>query len=211
MSAITEKYGAYYFLNQSGLVNRSRENDLYTYEAYAGDGVIRLQRGDSMITLSEDKSSALWIAGSDKNENYTAFAAVIRGYQCGKKAVSLNMHVNLPYINGCATRQIFAPERIGDPTLQQLTIPPFTSEQAHHIHATPRVVYVYKGRGWSIVGQDNNTDETELVEGMLCVLDPMGPHHFRTEDDFLTVLPVHVFSSTPNEQNHPMFNGTKEI
>lgn len=211
MSDLTEKYGAFYYSGNSGLVNTARDNDLYHYEAFIGNGKTKVEKGDSLITLSADGECALWAKGDGTEQDYNGFAVTIRGYSCGFKATSVNQNVNLPYINGCATRQIFAPERLGDPTLQQLTIPPHTSEQAHHIHATPRVVYVLKGRGFSIVGQAGETDETELVPGMLCVLDPMSPHHFRTEDDYLTVLPVHVFSSMPSEQNHPMFNGTKEV
>jgi hypothetical protein len=38
----------------------------------------------------------------------------------------------------------------------------------------------------------------------------MAPHHFETENEWLTVLPLHVFSALPGnlESNHPMFNGT---
>tara|TARA_R110000796_G_scaffold64465_2_gene149413 strand:+ start:11813 stop:12454 length:642 start_codon:yes stop_codon:yes gene_type:complete len=213
MGNITEKYGAFYYpAGNKGIVNKSRPNDLYSYKAFIGDGIINVESGDSLITLSHDLKFALWFAGGDDLILETnGFGVVLRGYKCGDKSVSLNMNVNLPYVNGCATRQIFPPERIGDPTLQQLTIPPHTCEQMHHIHATPRVVYVLKGNGYSIVGQADNVEETKLEEGMVCVLDPMSPHHFRTEDEYLTVLPVHIFSSTANEQNHPMFNGTKEV
>tara|TARA_R110002153_G_scaffold4163_1_gene19965 strand:+ start:1287 stop:1931 length:645 start_codon:yes stop_codon:yes gene_type:complete len=214
MGKIAEKYGAYYFdQSDTGFINQSRDSDQYSYKAFAGDIDVMLENGDSLITMSSDMQSALWLSGNIAvgYAKTKAFGAVLRGYQCGNKSVSLNQSVNLPYVNGCATRQIFPPERIGDPTLQQLTIPPYTTEQMHHIHATTRVVYVLKGRGYSIVGQDTNVEETELKEGMICILDPMSPHHFRTESEYLTVLPVHVFSSTANEQNHPMFNGTKEV
>jgi hypothetical protein len=39
----------------------------------------------------------------------------------------------------------------------------------------------------------------------------MTPHHFVTEDDYLLVAPIHVYSSTALEKNHPMRNGTFEI
>lgn len=203
---LAEKYGAYYFKGEG--VYKSRKDNLYSYTAYSGKHTIEVEQGDSLITVKD--GVAHWIAGEATVEVDT-FAAVIRGYQCGQKTASVGEQVNLPYVNGCATRQIFHPERVGDPTFQQLTIPPYTAEQMHHIHATPRVVYVLKGRGYSIVGQADNTEKTELTEGMLCVLDPMSPHHFETEDDYLTVLPVHIFSSTVLENNHPMFNGTKEV
>lgn len=212
---IAEKYGAYYL--QPGESKKSRTNDLYSYHAIAGDkglnsGSQYVEVGDSLITLSPDHQKALWLTGG-MNHAVHGFGCIIRGYQVGDKSATVDQEVNLPYVNGCATRQIFPPERLGDPTFQQLTIPPYTSEQMHHIHSTARVVFVLSGRGFSIVGQSDQTEETELLPGMLCVLDPMCPHHFRTEDDYLTVLPVHVFSSIGGgaENNHPMFNGTKEI
>lgn len=212
MAIVNEEYGAYYFDGKQPETNHSREHDLYTYKAYAGKHTVTVAKGDSVIYLAQDATVAMWYAGPVvvKSE---AMAVVIRGYHCGNKSMDLKQAVNLPYVNGCATRQLFPPERIGDPTFQQLTIPPFTSEQVHHIHPTTRVVYVLSGRGYSIVGQSEKTDEVELLPGMVVVLDPMSPHHFRTEGESLTVLPVHVFSSTPAsmESNHPMFNGTKEV
>lgn len=209
---IAEKYGAHYWQAGEKEVNTSRIDDLYSYKCYIGEHKFHVEHGDSAIFMHNDNTQAIWINGLANVESQN-FAVVIRGYQCGEKAASLDQRVNLPYVNGCATRQIFPPERIGDPTLQQLTIPPYTSEQVHHIHPTARVVYVLKGQGWSIVGQSDETEETELKEGMVCVLDPMCPHHFRTEGEYLTVLPIHIFSSTPQgmEQNHPMFNGTREV
>lgn len=207
MSKIAEKYGAFYF--NEDFVRSSPECDLYAYAAYSGGQVVDVNQGDSLITLSRSLNFAHWVeAGSYEVHG---FGVVLRGYKCGTKSASLNHRANLPYVNGCASRQIFAPERQGDPTLQMLTIPPHTSEQVHHIHPTARVVYILKGRGYSIVGQAGETEETELVEGMVCILDPMSPHHFRTEDEWLTVLPMHIYSSTILEGNHPMFNGTREV
>lgn len=208
--SIAKKYGAHYFSGKSPEINHSRGTDLYSYTAYSGKHLITVESGDSLIYV--DGAVALWVTGETEIMS-DIFAVKLRGYQCGDKSCSLTESVNLPYVNGCATRQIFPPERIGDPTFQQLTIPPFTSEQMHHIHPTPRVVLVLEGSGFSIVGQTGYAEETELLPGMMCVLDPMSPHHFRTESEFLVVLPVHVFSSTPPalEQNHPMFNGTREV
>lgn len=207
---IANKYGAYYYTGYG--IHHSDPQDLYTYTAYLGNHSITVEKGDSVVGVRN--GSAYWFSDPSGLELESGeFACVIRGYQCGKKNVSLDQRANLPYVNGCATRQLFAPERIGDPTLQQLTIPPFTSEQVHHIHPTARVVYVLEGEGYSIVGQSDKAEETKLVKGMLCVLDPMTPHHFRTEDSYLTVIPFHTFSSTPPalEQNHPMFNGTRPV
>ena len=216
-----EKYGARYYQSREVAHESQREGDLYAFDAFIGCQHFDVEPGDSAIMLDHDFEAgrvARWIpgrrmAGEPLTVASSEFAVRFRGYQCGNKVVSLDENVNLPYINGCATRQLFPPERIGDPTFQQLTIPPHTSEQAHHIHPTVRVVYVLEGEGVSIVGQSGNTTETELKPGMVCVLDPMCPHHFRTGSEFLTVLPVHVWSSTPAamEQNHPMFNGTREV
>ena len=89
-----------------------------------------------------------------------------------------------------------------------LYIPPFTSEQAHHIHSTSRIVYVLAGKGKSIVGQSKSTKTFDLIPGQVLVLDKMIPHHFSTGKEGLIVLPLHVFSSISQEFDHPMFNGT---
>ncbi|OUV76659.1 MAG: hypothetical protein CBC83_00130 [Flavobacteriales bacterium TMED123] len=218
------QYGAYYYPPIIPNLNLSKETDLYSYQCFIGEKRIsNLKAGESVITLSADRSEAHWFswkhfkskAGQKSVSSFLSkhFAVILSGYQCGDKTASLTERVNLPYVNGCASRQIFAPERVGDPTFQQLTIPPYTSEQVHHIHPTSRVVYVLDGRGYSLVGQSGSSVETPLTKGMVCVLDPMCPHHFRTEDEYLTVLPVHIFSSGPAnmDNNHPMFNGTKEV
>lgn len=212
MAVVNKVYGAYYYSGHQPEINQNREEDLYSYTAYVGEHSITVQKGDSVIFLENAGDIANWHQGPAQVES-KYMAVVFRGYHCGNKSMGVKQNTNLPYINGCATRQLFPPERIGDPTLQQLTIPPYTSEQLHHIHPTARVVYVKSGRGFSIVGQAKQVEEVELMPGMVVVLDPMSPHHFRTEEQPLTVLPVHVFSSTPTtlESNHPMFNGTKVV
>lgn len=207
------RYGAHYWHKEEEEIYESSDKDLYTYTAFIGKQMTpEIGKGGSRLMVSADLKSVEWTP--ERKRVYSEHLAVhIAGYQCGYKKTSLGERVNLPYVNGCATRQLFAPERIGDPTFQQLTMPPFTSEQVHHIHPTVRVVYVLEGKGWSIVGQQGDDEETELVAGMTCILEPMCPHHFRTEETPLTVLPIHIFSSTPEgmENNHPMFNGTKEV
>ncbi len=209
------KYGVKYFKSESSTdseIFTNKSNELYSYKAFCGAFDITVEKGDSLIYVDEDLTCACWVAGPC-NINSTHFAVMLRGYQCGNKACSVLEAANLPYVNGCSTRQLFAPERIGDPTLQLLNIPPYTSEQVHHIHPTARAVFVLSGEGYSLVGQSGNVNEVALTKGMVCVLDPMCPHHFRTEEQSLVVLPVHVWSSTPPalESNHPMFNGTKEV
>ncbi len=111
---------------------------------------------------------------------------------------------------GCSTKQIFPPDRPGDPTLQYLFIPPNSAEQAHHLHPTVRVVWVLEGHGTSVVGMDSNTVTEELVPGKVCILEPMCPHHFETPfGEERVVVPFHAFSTVPSaEANPPMFNGT---
>ncbi len=208
--SILELYGVYFWEEGEKAINQSRERDLYHYKSYIGEHDITVENGDSIIFISDDKKSVSWLS-HEREVKSMYFAVVFRGYTRGNTTTELGWNVNLPYINGCATKQIFHPERIGDPTLQQLTIPPYTSEQKHHIHPTSRAVYVLSGNGYSVVGQSGAEEETELKTGMVCILDPMSPHHFRTEGEHLTVLPVHIFSSTAWDENHPMFNGTKEV
>lgn len=139
-------------------------------------------------------------------------ATVIRGYMPEDKTTTIHQGTTLPYVNGCSTKQLFTAERPGDPTLQLLYMPPHTTEQAHHIHSTARVVYVLSGRGTSIVGIDSKIIRQTLVPGMVCVLEPMCPHHFETKDEPLMCIPLHIYSSVGRQEwNHPMFHGTHLI
>jgi mannose-6-phosphate isomerase-like protein (cupin superfamily) len=135
----------------------------------------------------------------------------IFGYTPESRSSTFGKFTDLPYINGCSSKQLINPVRPGDPTWQMLYIPPFTSEQAHHIHSTARVVYVHSGKGLSHVGSAGNTTQHVLQPGMVVVLDKMIPHHFSTTDEPLVVLPLHIFSSTTEEHDHPMFRGTYRI
>ena len=207
----TTGYGAYYFESGEAGVYNSNKDELYAYKTYIGDQEIKTKPdGGSVLYCNDNKKTYTWQPNIEQTISSKHIAILLPAYQCGYKVASLDQKTNLPYINGCSTRQIFAPERDGDPTLQFLTMPPHTIEQAHHIHPTARVVYVLSGFGYSIVGQSGKETETELKKGMTCVLDPMCPHHFRTEGEYLHVVPAHIFSSTVLEQNHPMFNGTVE-
>ncbi len=201
-------YGVKYFMSGEKAHIHSPDGDLYTYEIFFGAHSVNVQKGDCAFTISEDGSQAELKRGPSQFKSKHV-ATIIRGYSPENKSSSIQFGTNLPYVNGCSTRQVFSPERPGDPTLQLLRIPPFTSEQAHHIHSTARVVYVVAGSGHSVVGMQKKFTKTELKPGMLCVLDKMCPHHFETNDEWLTVLPVHVWSSAGHlENDHPMFNGT---
>jgi hypothetical protein len=70
---------------------------------------------------------------------------------------------------------------------------------------------VLSGKGRSVVGMGTHTIKEDLVPGKIVLLQKFSPHHFETDEEHLTVLPLHVFSSTSLESNHPMFTGTHMI
>lgn len=184
---------------------------LYTHTIYTGiHKDIFVEEGDTAWVVESDLDQVSVYKGETIIDS-SAMCIIIRGYNCPNKTVEIDgSDTNLPYINGCSTDQLIHPIRPGDPTLQKLTIPPYASEQKHHIHATPRIVYVYKGLGWSIVGMKSEKKYL-LEEGDVIILDKMEAHHFETKEDSLTVIPLHVYSSTPLEHNHAMKIGTHEI
>ena len=201
-------YGVQYFSANTRAIVEAQVDDLYYYKTYIGAHKVEVERGDCVYYLSEDQSTAMLHRGPTEIES-TRIAIVIRGYMPENKTSSILTRTNLPYVNGCSTKQIFPPDRPGDPTLQLLNIPPYSAEQAHHIHSTVRVAYILSGYGRSIVGMENNLVIEELTPGKTVILEKMCPHHFETESEHLLVLPLHVFSSIgPSETNHPMFNGT---
>jgi len=132
----------------------------------------------------------------------------ILGYTPERRTSTYSKGADLPYVNGCSTKQLIPPARLGDPTWQYLSIPPGSQEQQHHIHSTARVVYIAAGKGNSIVGMPAVETVHELTPGMVMVLPKMIPHHFTASEEGLVVIPLHVFSSTTLENNHPMFAGT---
>jgi len=184
--------------------------DLYQYKVYVGKNQIQLDPKSSYWYVSENFVVA---KTGDNTELMSDYMCVeIPGYTPETRTSSFSKGTDLPYINGCSTKQLIPAVRPGDPTFQMLYIPEHTSEQAHHIHATARVVYVLKGRGESVVGTESCNTVYPLVEGNVIILPKMVPHHFRTEDSCLVVLPIHVFSSIGTEEfNHPMFNGTHKV
>jgi len=206
---IQKLYGVRYWdPGQTGIYQATSDH-LYHFKSYIGSHTVSVEQGDCIYWLSDDKKTAK-VSRGDVEVQSQYIATVIRGYMPGNREADINARTNLPYVNGCSTRQIFAPERLGDPTLQLLHIPPFSSEQAHHIHSTVRVVYIISGRGVSVVGMEGQTVKEDLMPGKTCILDPMCPHHFETPTEKpLVVLPLHIFSSIGAlEQSHPMFHGT---
>jgi hypothetical protein len=201
-------YGVEYFAPGAKAIALAQEDDLYFYTTYIGQHAISVERGDCVYYLSEDKTTAHLQRGPISLDS-KHIATVVRGYMPENKSSSIITKTNLPYVNGCSTKQVFPPDRLGDPTLQLLDIPPYSAEQAHHIHSTVRVAYILKGTGRSIVGMEQKFIVEDLYPGKTVILQKMSPHHFETDGEHLIVLPLHVFSSIGNlENNHPMFNGT---
>lgn len=184
-------------------------NDLYQYKVYIGENSILLNPRCSYWYV--DNEFVISRTGDSSNLNSQIMCVEIFGYTPEYRMSSFSKGTDLPYINGCSTKQLINPTRSGDPTFQMLYIPKGVSEQQHHIHSTPRVVYVAEGSGLSIVGTENNFKSYALNQGDIIILPKMMPHHFETHDTHLLVLPVHVFSSGLDEYNHPMFNGTKKV
>ena len=206
--ALKKLYGVQYFPHGLNTTVEAQEDDLYYYKVFIGAHKLEVERGDCVYYLSEDQKTAALMRGPVVVES-KRIAIIVRGYMPENKTSSILTKTNLPYVNGCSTKQVFPPDRPGDPTLQLLNIPPYSAEQAHHIHSTVRVAYIISGYGRSVVGMDRNLVVEELVPGKTVVLEKMCPHHFETDNEHLVVLPLHVFSSIgPAEANHPMFNGT---
>jgi len=182
----------------------SSHDDLYRFEVDRTGETIEVEAGDSAWYIEDGVAKTVRGPAMVTTE---AAVTVIRGYAPRNQIVSIEGGTNLPYINGCSSEQLIPPVRVGDPTMQLLYIPPNAMEQAHHIHATARVVHVLEGSGQSVIGMNGET-KLGLSKGMTLVLDRMVPHHFVTGDDCLLVAPIHIWSSTPLEQGHPMFYGT---
>jgi mannose-6-phosphate isomerase-like protein (cupin superfamily) len=208
---LTEVFGVRYFEPQSRAVIEARPTNLYYYKTYVGTHEVVAEAGDCVYYLGPDGRSA-WLRRGPIRVESNHLATLIRGYMPDDKWTAIEQGTTLPYVNACSTKQLFPPERPGDPTLQLLYMPPHTAEQAHHIHSTVRVVYVQSGRGTSVVGIGDHIVRNELVPGMVCILEPMCPHHFETGNEHLACIPLHVFSSTGRlEFDHPMKQGTHLI
>lgn len=211
LNPLHESYGAQYYDAASAKIITAHPHDLYYYTTYIGRHTIDVARGDSVYYLADDQAH-VFVARGPTSIVSQHVATVIRGYVSDAKSCEITLATHLPYINGCSSKQLFAPTRPGDPTWQMLHLPRYTSEQAHHIHPTVRVVYVLKGHGLSVVGMKDHHHVQELKPGTVAIFERMCPHHFVTEDAELTVLPLHIFSSIGAiEHNHPMYHGTFRI
>lgn len=191
-------------------VVESGQDELYRYRAFIGEHHIATTPDSSYWYI--DNTSVTSTTGDGFVLDSNILCVEILGYTPETRTSTYSRGTDLPYINGCSTKQLIPPVRSGDPTLQMLYIPVGTSEQSHHIHATARIVYVAKGKGVSIVGSPGKNKKYKLTEGDVIILPKMVPHHFETKDKDLLVLPIHIFSSTgADEFNHPMFNGTHKV
>ncbi len=213
--AILQEYGATFFYpdNVTPSQYEARPSNLYHYLAYFGPQEIPIPAFSTLFYLEKfiwGGVQMIAVNGSTHTRQHSPhFGVLITGYMLNQKSAEIGQKFNLPYVNGCCTKQVFQPERAGDPTVQLLRIPSFSAEQAHHIHSTVRVVHILSGKGAAIVGMEKKECRVPLTPGMSMVLEPMCPHHFETEEEALVCLPVHVFSSSgASENNHPMFNGT---
>ena len=202
--------GVRYFPRGSTEIVEALPTNLYHYVSYLGAREIVVERGDCVYWIGDDGTSAHLRHGPTKLMSQH-LATVVRGYMPEDKSTTMTQGTTLPYVNGCSTKQLFPPDRPGDPTLQLLYMPPHTTEQLHHIHSTARVVYILRGSGVSIVGLRDKLTRHELTPGMVCVLEPMCPHHFETGNEPLVCTPLHIFSTGTREFDHPMFNGTHRI
>jgi mannose-6-phosphate isomerase-like protein (cupin superfamily) len=197
-----------YNTTESRIFN-SKTIDLYQYRVYIGPYAVSTDIRNSYWYIDGDR--VISKTGNDSIIDSKLVCIEIFGYTPEERTSSYSRYTDLPYINGCSSKQLISPNRLGDPTWQLLLIPPYTSEQAHHIHSTARVVYVLGGSGTSHIGQGSQVTEISLEAGSVIILDKMVPHHFSTQEQHLVVLPLHIFSSTELEYSHPMFNGTHKI
>ena len=204
----SDPFGVRFLARGVNAVIEARPENLYFFTTYVGTHEVTVTRGDCVFWLSDDLETATLNRGPTQITS-RHLATVVRGYMPEDRSTTMHQGTTLPYVNGCSTKQLFPPERLGDPTLQLLYMPPHTTEQVHHIHSTVRVVYVLRGGGISVVGTAQHSTRQELVPGMTCILEPMCPHHFETGVEPLVCIPLHVFSSSgSSELDHPMFRGT---
>lgn len=184
--------------------------ELYQYRVFVGHHLIETSVRCSYWLI--DGNRVISQTGNNQPLESQCMCVEIFGYTPEYRSSTFDRGTDLPYVNGCSTKQLINANRPGDPTFQYLFIPAGTSEQVHHIHATPRVVYVLKGQGVSVVGTPGKSKKYDLTPGDVVVLEKMVPHHFETSDQDLIVLPLHVFSTVGQQEfDHPMYNGTHKI
>ena len=198
----------FYHVNKKEVVECS-PSSLYQYRVYIGEHCINPTQYNSYWSISGNR-----VICQTASEPFlsNAMCVEIFGYTPETRTSTFNHPAELPYINGCSTKQLIPPARPGDPTFQLLHIPSYTSEQAHHIHPTDRVVYVADGNGFAVIGSSTHSTTVPLEPGQIIILPRMVAHHFVTLHHSLTVIPLHIFSSVAgHDYDHPMFNGTHRV
>lgn len=203
-------FNAHYFdSREQSTIFESPSDHLYYFKTFVGKHLIEIEFGDSLFLIDIENETVELHKGPKKVLSNNC-ATLIRGYMPPEQTVSLKGSTVLPYVNGCSTKQIVFPMRPGDPTFQYLYIPPYSSEQQHHIHSTTRVAFILDGEGESVVGIENCCTREKLFPGKVVILEPMCPHHFETKKGkALKVLPLHVYSTASSlENSHPMKSGT---
>lgn len=184
----------------------STAKDLYQYRCFV----------KSQAVVTSNQCSYWYLDGKEvgcftgNGEVFAGFEVCVEilGYTPETRTSTYTRGTDLPYLNGCSTKQLISPNRPGDPTWQLLQMAPNATEQKHHMHSTARIVYVISGEGKSVVGMPGAQETYALTPGMVLILDKMEPHHFTSGVNGLLVAPLHVFSTGTNEFNHPMFAGT---
>lgn len=187
-------------------VINSTPHDLYQYRCFVKSQPVFTDSRCSYWYLNA-KEVGCFTGDGSVFEDFEVCVEIL-GYTPETRTSSYSRGTDLPYLNGCSTKQLIPATRQGDPTWQMLAMSPCTTEQKHHVHSTARIVYVASGSGESIVGMPGAQEVFNLEPGMVLVLPKMEPHHFTSGNQGLIVIPLHVFSSGSNEFNHPMFNGT---
>lgn len=192
-------------INSLSIAN-STPQDLYQYRCYVKTQPIITDARCSYWYLNGGEVGCF--SGDGKVFSGFDVCVEILGYTPEARTSTYSRGTDLPYLNGCSTKQLIPPTRAGDPTWQLLQMAPNTTEQKHHVHSTARVVFVVSGSGKSVVGMPGVQNTYELEPGVVLILNKMEPHHFISGENGLLVAPLHIFSTGANEFNHPMFNGT---
>lgn len=113
----------------------------------------------------------------------------------------------LRYINGCTDTLLVPPVRKGDPCLNHLHFPEY-STQTPHTHPSVRVNVVYRGAGVCLVPEDRKK-RFPLVPGYAFIMKTDTLHSFDTEGETMDVITFHPDSDVGmTDDDHPMVNRT---
>ena len=192
---------------------RSSPEDPYAFsvKAYPMEGdEMRVESGDSLWSAwAEDETfHAAVTPGPALVRPLREFSLLVRGYAPQESAVKSRGWTHVPYIAGCSTATLIAPQRPGDPTAQLLHMPAGSREQAHHVHATARVIHVFRGGGRFVAGLGGREQAGALETGATLILPAMTPHHFEATDSAMLLATFHVWSDAGGPASSPVLAGT---